>query len=123
VNCSVAVGTQRDQIALGVIACLASALNVVDLESAQGTASLAAPAIPFEDLLVQPVVGIGTQPNPAAFCSGRFHAASAACCRNSCFSVAGSNRKSRINDSSRILGLPPPGRCGRWGGRPWEGLG
>jgi len=33
---------------------------VVDLEPAQGTASLAAPAIPFEDLLVQPVVGIGT---------------------------------------------------------------
>jgi hypothetical protein len=62
----VAVGAHSDQIALGVIARLASALDVVDLEPAQGTASLAAPAIPFEDFLVQPVVGIGIQPNPAA---------------------------------------------------------
>jgi hypothetical protein len=45
VNCSVAVGAQSDQIALGVIASLASALNVVDLEPTQGAASLAAPAI------------------------------------------------------------------------------
>ena len=44
-------------------------------EPAQGAASLAAPAIPFEDLLVQPALGISTQPNPAAFCWGRFHAA------------------------------------------------
>jgi hypothetical protein len=42
----------------------------MDLEPTQGTASLAAPAIPFEDLPVQPVVGIGTQLNPAAFCWG-----------------------------------------------------
>jgi hypothetical protein len=41
---------------------------MVEPEPAQGTASLAAPAIRFEDLLVQPVVGIGTQPNPAEFC-------------------------------------------------------
>jgi hypothetical protein len=39
---------------------------MVEPEPAQGTASLAAPAIPFEDFLVQPVVGSGIQPNPAA---------------------------------------------------------
>jgi hypothetical protein len=68
VNCSVAVGTKGNEIALRIAPQLASALNVVDLEAAQGTASLAAPAIPFEDLPVQPVVGVGIQPNPARFC-------------------------------------------------------
>ena len=37
---------------VGIIAQLASALNVVDLEPAQGAASLAAPAISCEDFLV-----------------------------------------------------------------------
>jgi len=64
----VAVGTKGNEIAIRIIAQPAPALDVVDLEPAQGTASLAAPAIPFEDLLVQPVVGIGAQPNPAWFC-------------------------------------------------------
>ena len=58
------VRTQGDEIALGSIAGLASALNVADLQPAQGTASLAALAILFEDLLVQPVVGTGSMPVP-----------------------------------------------------------
>jgi hypothetical protein len=68
VNRSVAVGTKCNEIALRIAPQLASALNVVDLEAAQGTASLATPAIPFENLPLQPVVGVGIQPNPARFC-------------------------------------------------------
>jgi len=68
VNRSVAVGTKGNEIALRIAAQLTSALDVVDLEPAQGTASLATPAIPFENVPVQPVVGVGIQPNPARFC-------------------------------------------------------
>jgi hypothetical protein len=60
VNRSVAVGTKGNEIAIRIIAQPAPALDVVDLESAQGTASLAAPTIPFEDLLVQPVGAVQT---------------------------------------------------------------
>lgn len=45
VNYSVALGTQGDQIALGIIACVAPALDMMDLDPMQGAASLAAPAI------------------------------------------------------------------------------
>jgi len=68
VNRLVAVGAQGNEIAIRIAAQLAPALDVVHLEPAQGAATLAAPAISFEDFLVQPAVGIGIQPNPAAFC-------------------------------------------------------
>ena len=67
VNRSVAVGTKGNEIAIRIIAQLAPPLDVMDLEPAQGAASLAAPAISFEDFLVQPAVGVDIQPSPAAF--------------------------------------------------------
>jgi hypothetical protein len=52
VNYFVAVRTQGDEIAFGVIAQLASALDVMHLEPTQGAASLAAPAISFKNFPV-----------------------------------------------------------------------
>ena len=51
-NPAVTRGTQSDEIAFGVIAQLASALDVMHLKPTQGAASLAAPAIPFKNFSV-----------------------------------------------------------------------
>ena len=67
VDPSVARGTQGDQIVLRIITRLAPQLYVVDFESAQRAASLATPAIPFEDFLVQSAINISVQPNAVAF--------------------------------------------------------
>jgi len=64
---SVALRAEADEILFRIFALAAPALDVVDLEPAQGAASLAAPAISFEDFPVQSAVGVGIQPNPAAF--------------------------------------------------------
>jgi len=45
----------------------AGSLISARFKPAQGTPQASSARIPFEDLLVQPVVSIGTQPNPAAF--------------------------------------------------------
>jgi len=66
-NFPVTVATKSDQVALGILALIASESSVMNFDRAERAAGLAAPTVPFEDLLVQPVVGIGTQPNPAAF--------------------------------------------------------
>ena len=105
-NCSVAVSAQGDQITFEIIARLASTLDVMDLELCQRAAKLVAPAISFKNCLTQPVVSIGTQPNPAAFSWGRFHAASVTRCKNSCLCAGGRKRKSRSMEKSRISGFP-----------------
>ena len=51
-NLPVARGTQGDEIVLRIVTRLAPQLYVMDFESAQRAASLATPAIPFEDFLV-----------------------------------------------------------------------
>jgi len=52
VNPPVARGTQGNEIVVRIITGLAPQLYVMDFESAQRAAGLAAPAIPFEDFLV-----------------------------------------------------------------------
>ena len=60
VNRSMAVGTKGNEVALRIAARLASPLHVMDLESGQGAAELATPAVSFKDLLVQLAVRFGT---------------------------------------------------------------
>jgi len=67
VDPSVARGTQGDQIVLRVVTRLTPQFYVMDFEPAQRATGLAAPAIPFEDFVVQFAISISVQANAVAF--------------------------------------------------------
>jgi hypothetical protein len=74
VNCCVAVGAQSDQIALGVIAQLASPNYVMDLELIAPATVLAFPAIPLQDFHLQLAVTTVFEPKPRSFGNNHAHA-------------------------------------------------
>jgi hypothetical protein len=65
-NRSVAVGTQGDEIAIRVVALVASVLDMMDLESGVGAASLALPTVSLQDLPAHRGEGGGAQSQPRA---------------------------------------------------------
>ena len=62
-NRPVALRAQGNEIALRIIAQLASVLKVMDLQSRDGAAELASPTIPFKDVPVECGVCRRDQPN------------------------------------------------------------
>jgi len=56
-HAGVAGVAEGDEVFITVVPLLAPELLVVHLKSGHGPAGLAAPAIPLEDLLVQPAIG------------------------------------------------------------------
>jgi len=53
-NFPVSVATKSDQVALGILSLMASESSVMNFDRGERAAGLAAPTVPFEDLLVQP---------------------------------------------------------------------
>jgi hypothetical protein len=61
---TVAISAERDQIFVCVIAKRTPRTNVVHLEAFRGSAVLASPSIPLEDIAVKLAVGILLEPYP-----------------------------------------------------------
>src|SRR5512135_695773 len=61
---SMTVGAEGNQIAVRVVAHAAAGRLVVDFELIAPAAALAAPAVTLQDLLSQPVVGLGLKLKP-----------------------------------------------------------
>ena len=105
VNCSVAVGAQSDQIALGVIARLAPADHVMDLELIARATVLAFPAIPLQDFQLQLAVTLGVEPKPS-FSKVTTHADRLMSRKNCCWCAAERNAKNRRSDVNSTSVLP-----------------
>lgn len=70
---SVTVGTEGDQILLGIISHSPAGLDVMNLQICEPAATLAPPPIPFQHLLVQLPVGDGVKAQPRSLGGSRFH--------------------------------------------------
>ena len=77
-------GAEGDEVGLGIVAQSASWLNVVNMKVGRSAAVLAAPAIPFQHLLVQLTIGLRVEAKPGPPWVQASHEAFLSCSKN-CF--------------------------------------
>ena len=102
-----ACNAQCNQVLLEIASGMSSIPLVVNLEIRHLSTALACPAIPLENLLLQPLVAFASQPLGGVFLKGTFHCRQALNWRkNSCFCSPGKNLKKFFIEFNRISGLP-----------------
>ena len=107
VHFGVASTAKRDQIRLRIVSGLAPKFHVMDFQVGHRAAGLARPAIPTQDLMAKPVIGLRIKPQAGAFWLDALHDAFCAkWSRNAFFSSPGKNLKNRNTDCRRTCELP-----------------
>jgi hypothetical protein len=101
----VAVGTERNQVQIVVVALLAAKLLVVDLKVLSRATDLALPSVAAQYLSSQRVVRFGIKPQAGSLESHLLHDAfPVTWCRNTCRWSPGRNLKKRDIDCSNVVG-------------------
>lgn len=107
VHRGVTCGTECSQVLLGVVACLAAELFVVNFQFGHRAARLASPAISSQHLVAELFVQSGVKPQSRLFWSDTIHDAfSAKWSRNVFLASPGRNLKKRKIDCKRTWELP-----------------
>ena len=100
-----AVGAQRNQIRVVIVALLAAQVLVVDLQVLSGTTELASPAIAAQNLFSKLIVWFGIKPQARSLRSNSLHEAfPVTSCRKACRCSPGRNLKNRDMDCRSTVG-------------------